>query len=254
METNASKKVRFGLVGRNIAYSFSKGYFSQKFAALGLSDHTYENFDLPDIAHFPALIKNTDALKGLNVTIPYKQAVIRYLDQISKKAKAVGAVNTIQFNKTGIKGYNTDVYGFEKSIKPYLKKHHTKALILGTGGASKAVAYVFDELGIFYQLVSRNPKKGLVTYEALSENILQEFTVIVNCSPVGTFPNTTEKPQIAYDFLGPRHLLYDLIYNPPKTAFLKEGEARGAQICNGLKMLEFQAEKAWEIWHGKGED
>jgi shikimate dehydrogenase len=254
METRESKKVLFGLVGRNIGYSFSKGYFSRKFAALGLSNHSYENFDLPDIECFPDLIKNTKSLKGINVTIPYKQSVIPYLNQISKKAQKIGAVNTIQFNKTGIKGYNTDVYGFKKSIKPFLKKHHTKALILGTGGASKAVAYVFDELGISHQLVSRNTKKGLITYEALSEKMLQEYTVIVNCSPVGTFPNTSDKPKIPYEYFGPKHLLYDLIYNPPKTAFLKEGEARGTRICNGLKMLEYQAEKAWEIWHRKRED
>ncbi|MCJ7466778.1 MAG: shikimate dehydrogenase [Maribacter sp.] len=248
METIENKKILFGLVGRNIAYSFSKGYFTQKFAALGLANHNYENFDLPSIEAFPALIKNTEGLKGLNVTIPYKQSVIPYLNQLSRKAKEIGAVNTIQFNKTGLKGYNTDVYGFKKSIKPYLKKQHVKALILGTGGASKAVAYVLGELGISYKFVSRSAKKGQFTYDAISEKILQEYTIIINCSPVGTFPNSTEKPQISYEYLGPKHLLYDLIYNPSKTAFLKEGEARGARICNGLKMLEYQAEKAWEIW------
>ncbi len=254
METGENNKVFLGLVGRNISYSFSKGYFTKKFLEMGLSNYTYENFDLPNIEGFPALIENNKSLIGLNVTIPYKQSVIPYLDQISRKAEKIGAVNTIQFNSNGLKGYNTDVYGFKKSISPFLQKQHTKALILGTGGASKAVAYVFDELGIAYTFVSRQAKKGQLTYDALTEKLIQEYTIIVNCSPVGTFPNSDDMPQIPYAYLGPKHLLYDLIYNPLKTTFLKKGEARGAHICNGLKMLEYQAEKAWVLWQRSIED
>jgi len=243
------EKNKFGLVGKNISYSFSRGYFDKKFKELGLKDHIYENFDLVKIEEFRQLIKVNPNLKGLNVTIPYKEAVIPYLDQISKKAKKIGAVNTIKFSKAGLKGYNTDIYGFKKSIRPFLKKRHKKALILGTGGASKAVAFVFEELGIEYTYVSRTPSEHEINYESINKSILEEYLILVNCTPIGTFPDVGAKPNIPYQYLSKKHLLFDLIYNPDKTAFLMEGETQGASICNGLKMLELQAEKAWRIWN-----
>lgn len=248
MEHIEGKKNRFGLVGRNISYSFSKGYFTEKFAVQGLGDHSYENFDIQSIDEFPKLIQESKDLKGLNVTIPYKEEVIPYLMKLSKNAKKIGAVNTIKISKKGLKGYNTDVYGFQKSIEPFLKKHHKKALILGTGGASKAVAFVFDKQGISYTFVSRRPANNQFEYNDLNEEILREYTILINCTPLGTYPNIDDKPAVPYRFLTKKHLLFDLIYNPEKTAFLKEGETQGTTICNGLRMLELQAEKAWEIW------
>ncbi|MFT4832280.1 MAG: shikimate dehydrogenase [Psychroserpens sp.] len=251
MENTEVIKNRYGLVGKNISYSFSKGYFTQKFSSLNLVHHSYENFDLQHITEFEALIKNNNDLKGLNVTIPYKEAIIPYLDKVDDKAAKIGAVNTIKFTEQGLIGYNTDVFGFQDSIEPHLKKHHNKALILGAGGASKAVAFVLDELGISYTSVSRNPGPNQLSYKDLNQSIMEEHTVLVNCTPLGTSPNITAKPSLPYDYLNKGHLLFDLIYNPEKTAFLKEGEAHGALILNGHKMLGIQAEKAWEIWNEK---
>ncbi|GLU44204.1 shikimate dehydrogenase family protein [Allomuricauda sp. NBRC 101325] len=242
------KTNRFGLLGRNISYSFSQGYFTQKFKDLGLENHSYENFDMQSIEEFPQVLQQEN-LKGLNVTIPYKQDVIPYLDTLDPKAAKIGAVNTIQFTQNGLKGFNTDAYGFQVSLQPFLKPHHTNALILGTGGASKAVKFVLEELGIATTYVSRSPKEGQLTYDDLDKEIMEENTLIVNCTPLGTFPNIEHKPAIPYEFIGSQHLLYDLIYNPEKTAFLKEGEKQGAALCNGLEMLKGQAEKAWEIWN-----
>ncbi len=239
---------RFGLLGKNISYSFSQGYFTQKFKDLGLTNHSYENFDIQNIGELKNVLAQ-DNLKGLNVTIPYKQDVIPYLNELDAKAEKIGAVNTIQFTKTGLKGFNTDAYGFKKSLEPFLKPHHRNALILGTGGASKAVRFVLDELGIANTYVSRSKKQGQYTYEELDKDIIKKNTLIINCTPLGTFPNVEAKPQIPYQYIGAKHLLYDLIYNPEKTAFLALGEANGATICNGLKMLEQQAEKAWKIWN-----
>ena len=241
--------MRLGLLGKNISYSFSKGYFTEKFQNMGLVNHTYENFDLETIEAFKEVIKTNPDINGLNVTIPYKQAVIPYLDKLEAKAKKIGAVNTIKFTKKGLKGYNTDIYGFKNSILPFLKKHHQKALILGTGWASKAIAFVFDELNIPYKFVSRNPEEKQFSYSDITQEVLNTYTILVNCTPLGTHPNTTDKPSIPYQFINKEHLLFDLIYNPAKTAFLKEGESKGAAIANGLKMLELQAEKAWEIWN-----
>ncbi len=248
MATTDKKMNTFGLLGKNISYSFSQGYFTEKFKKLGLEDYSYENFDIQQIDEFKRILSNTD-LKGLNVTIPYKQDIIPYLDELDPKAAKIGAVNTIQFSKNGLKGYNTDAYGFQKSLEPFLKPHHTKALVLGTGGASKAVRFVLDELGITSTYVSRNKKEGQYIYGELDETIIKENTLIINCTPLGTFPNIEDKPALPYQHIGPKHLLYDLIYNPEKTRFLTLGEANGATICNGLKMLEQQAEKAWEIWN-----
>ncbi len=245
------EKNKYGLVGKNISYSFSEGYFAQKFKDLGLTGYSYRNFDLSQIDEFEKLILENKGLKGLNVTIPYKEAVMPYLDKLDKKAKKIGAVNTIKFTKKGLKGYNTDIYGFKKSIKPFLKKHHKRALILGTGGASKAVAFVFKELGIKFKFVSRSPKKNQLQYTDLNEKLMEKYTVLVNCTPLGTFPDIKEKPTIPYAFISDRHFLFDLIYNPEKTAFLQEGEKQGAMIRNGLRMLELQAEKSWKIWNSK---
>jgi len=239
---------KFGLLGKNISYSFSQGYFTQKFKDLGLTDHSYENFDIQNIGELKNVLAQNN-LKGLNVTIPYKRDVIPYLNELDAKAEKIGAVNTIQFTKNGLKGFNTDAYGFQKSLEPFLKPHHKNALILGTGGASKAVRFVLDELGIPNTYVSRSKKEGQYTYGELDKDIIEKNTLIINCTPLGTYPKVEDKPQIPYQHIGTNHLLYDLIYNPEKTTFLTLGEANGAAICNGLKMLEQQAEKAWEIWN-----
>ncbi len=247
MEKKERKKNRFGLIGRNISYSFSQGYFTEKFDELGLKGHSYENFDLEDIAFFPDLIAE-QAIKGLNVTIPYKEEIIPYLDCLDAEANSIGAVNTIKFTDEGLVGYNTDAHGFQESLKPHLKKHHKKALVLGTGGASKAITYVLDKLGIDFCYVSRTPSKHQLSYIDLNRDKLEKYQIIINCSPVGTYPNTNEKPDIPYHYITNDHLLFDLIYNPSKTSFLKQGERYGAMIQNGLPMLQLQAEKAWQIW------
>lgn len=241
---------KLGLLGKNISYSFSRNYFKSKFEKLGITDVSYENFDIEDISLFPSIINNTEGLRGLNVTIPYKQAVMPFLDKIDKKAKAIGAVNTIKITKKGkLIGYNTDCYGFKKSIKPHLATHHKKALILGTGGASKAVAHVLRELNIEYEYVSRTTSNDVrFIYKDLTENIIAEFNIIINCTPLGTFPNIENCPDIPYNGISEKHILYDLIYNPLETKFLKLGKERHATTINGLKMLELQAEKSWAIW------
>ncbi len=249
MEKTEKAQVNFGLVGRNISYSFSRGYFKKKFNDLGLMNHSYENFDIQSISQFPTIFKSATNIKGLNVTIPYKEEVIPFLDTMDATAKKIGAVNTIKVDKAGLKGFNTDAFGFKKALEPYLKAHHTKALILGTGGASKAVAFVLDELGIAFSYVSRSGKKNGFTYHDLNDGMITAHTLIINCSPVGTFPNIEEKPDIPYNQINSKHLLFDLIYNPEETTFLKTGKANGSAICNGFRMLEYQAEKAWEIWN-----
>ena len=249
MEKTEKYKRSFGLIGRNIAYSFSRGYFKEKFLQLGLEDYVYLNFDLEDIADITAIIENNPNLVGLNVTIPYKEAIIPYLKTLDPVAADIGAVNTVKIAPEGLLGYNTDAYGFEQTLLPFLKPHHQKALILGTGGASKAVAYVLNKLQINYQYVSRKEGAGYLNYEDLAPEIVTAHQIIVNCTPLGTFPNVDAKPGIPYASLNSDHLLFDLIYNPEKTAFLKEGEIRGTAISNGLKMLELQADRSWEIWN-----
>ncbi len=249
MERTDGKQVRFGLLGKNISYSFSKGYFSIKFSELKLPNYSYENFDLQNISEITNVLKNTENLSGLNVTIPYKESIIPYLNELEPSAEEIGAVNTIKISPTGLKGYNTDAYGFKTAIEPYLNKQHTKALILGTGGASKAIAYVLKQLNIHFTFVSRTGKNNGYMYNELNKNIIQDYTIIINCTPIGTFPNITEKPKIPYQYINQEHILFDLIYNPEKTAFLSYGETQGATILNGLQMLELQAEKAWEIWN-----
>lgn len=249
MEKIENKMVRFGLIGKDISYSFSRGYFSKKFSKLGLNSHSYENFDLSKIDQFKDVMDHNNNIKGFNVTIPYKEQIMSFLSEIDTEAQQIGAVNTIKIENGKTIGYNTDVYGFQKSLEPHLEKHHTKALILGTGGASKAVAFVLKKLGIQYKFVSRNPKQDQFTYTDLDKEILSQYTIIINCTPLGTFPNINDKPAIPYNFITPKHLLYDLIYNPEKTAFLLAGEEMGGKISNGSDMLELQAEKSWEIWN-----
>ncbi|RXJ50643.1 shikimate dehydrogenase family protein [Gelidibacter gilvus] len=240
---------KFGLVGKNIAYSFSKDHFSAKFDNEELP-YSYVNFDIENISRFPEILKENDDIVGLNVTIPYKEQVIPYLDGLHKTAAEIGAVNTIKFYPSGkIKGFNTDYYGFMKSIKPLLKPHHTHALILGTGGASKAIAYALKKLNLSFDYVSRNADSNAeFLYANLTEENIKNHQVIINCTPIGTYPNVNECPDIPYDGITKEHLLFDLIYNPILTKFLMCGEIQGATVCNGSKMLEYQAEKAWDIW------
>lgn len=242
---------KFGLIGKNIEYSFSIRYFENKFLKENITNCTYLNFDIPSIAVFNTNVKTTPNLKGLNVTIPYKESIIPLLDKLSKKAKAIGAVNTIRITKKGkFIGHNTDCYGFKKSLQPHLQATHKKALILGTGGASKAIAFSLQELGIEYAFVSRNLNiSATYSYDSLTPSIIKKHALIINCTPLGTHPNVNVAPNIPYEAITEKHLLFDLIYNPEETVFLSQGKKRGAKTVNGLKMLELQAEKAWKIWN-----
>lgn len=240
----------YGLIGYRLGHSFSKKYFTQKFEAEGLAGCFFELFALENIDLFPALLQSNISLRGLAVTIPYKQSVMPYLQQISGEAQQIGAVNCIEFLPEGLKGHNTDVIGFERSFAPLLQSHHTKALILGTGGSSKAVQYVLQKLGIGFLLVSRNAKeKEQLNYQDIDEQVLSEYTVVINCSPVGMSPDENAKPDIFYNALTPGHYLFDLVYQPAETLFLQEGKARGAMVKNGYDMLVFQAEENWRIWN-----
>ncbi|QIJ89673.1 Shikimate 5-dehydrogenase I alpha [Mesoflavibacter sp. HG96] len=252
MDKKQDKPMRkFGLIGRNISYSFSQNYFSIKFKDENILDATYQNFDIQSINQFKKEILATDHLAGLNVTIPFKEEIIPLLDKVDKKAKKIGAVNTIKITKKGkTKGYNTDCYGFKKSLKPLLKKQHKNALILGTGGASKAIAYVLKQLNIDYKFVSRTASNNAdYTYTDLNQELINNHQIIINCTPVGTYPKVDQAPDIPYQFITSNHILYDLIYNPSTTLFLQEGKNKGATIINGYDMLVFQAEKAWKIWN-----
>jgi shikimate dehydrogenase len=244
--------MQFGLIGYPLSHSFSKKYFTEKFHKEGSSDF-YELFPIRSIEEFPELLMS-NPLNGLNVTIPYKEQVIRYLDELSPEALKAGAVNTIKIVNGKTKGYNTDIYGFRNSLKPFLEPQHQKALILGTGGASKAVAYAFDELGIDYYFVSRTKKQGLkcFAYDELNEYILKSFLLIVNCTPLGMYPAVETEPSIPYQYLTERHFLYDLVYNPTETVFLKKGKEKGSRVMNGMDMLVLQAERAWQIWNEPG--
>jgi shikimate dehydrogenase len=240
----------FGLIGKNISYSFSQKYFSEKFLAENEENAVYQNFDIDNIFDLTTILKNKKNLSGLNVTIPYKEEVFPFLDQVSKRAKKIGAINTIKFLKNGkLKGYNTDFYGFKKSIKPLLNENHKQALILGTGGGSKAVAYCFKKLKIPFAFVSRTKTRKGYIYENLDAEILAQYQIIVNCTPLGTSPKTELYPEIPYECITKNHLAFDLIYNPEKTVFLQKAEQQDASIKNGLEMLQLQAEKAWEIWN-----
>ena len=239
----------YGLIGYPLGHSFSRKFFTEKFEKEG-TDAQYLNFEIPSIEAFPNIIKNTPTLRGLNVTIPYKQQVMQHLDEISKEAKAIGAVNVVKVSKEGLIGYNSDVIGFVNSIRPLLKPHHKKALILGTGGASKAIHYGLEEkLGMETLFVSRTLRKGMITYEEVTNEVLKEYEVIVNCSPAGMFPHVDECPALPYEDMNERHLLYDLVYNPLETLFMKKGATMGACVKNGLEMLHLQALESWRIWN-----
>ncbi|PKP15011.1 MAG: shikimate dehydrogenase, partial [Bacteroidetes bacterium HGW-Bacteroidetes-23] len=220
MEHEHEKNRRFGLIGKNISYSFSKKYFTDKFEKEEFTDCSYENFDLQTIAQFPKLIRENANLIGLNVTIPYKEKIIPFLDKLNKKATKIGAVNCIKIAKNGkLKGYNTDYFGFKKSLEPLLQPHHQKALILGTGGASKAVAFALEELGILYTFVSRSKKEDALDYKYINATTFDNYQLIINCTPLGTHPNVEEFPPIPYDFFTEEHIAFDLIYNPEETEF-----------------------------------
>lgn len=243
----------FGLIGYPLTHSFSKKYFTQKFEEENIPDCKYELFPLAKIEDIEDLIAAQPNLKGLNITIPYKEVVIPFLDELDEGAAAIGAVNTIKFVDGKRIGYNTDVYGFQGSLKAlidtkYTKNQPLKALILGTGGASKAIAYAFKQLDISYTYVSRTAKPQQFTYAELNKSILQTHQIIVNTTPLGTSPNTDACPNLPYQFLTKNHLLYDLVYNPAVTLFLQKGLDKGATIKNGLEMLHGQAEKSWAIW------
>ena len=241
---------QFGLIGRNISYSFSKGYFADKFKTENIVGVAYDVFDLQQIQEVEKVFEK-DNLVGFNVTIPYKQDIIPYLDQLSPEAEAIGAVNTVLIKDGKKIGHNTDCFGFKNSLQPLLKPNHTKALVLGFGGAAKAIIYTLNQLGIAYKIVSRTKENGDLTYTDLNEEILNQYHLIINCSPVGTFPNITQAPQIPYQYINNNHLLYDLIYNPEVTQFLANGLQNGASIKNGYEMLVLQAEKSWEIWNNQ---
>lgn len=242
---------QFGLIGYPLSHSFSKGYFSEKFQKESILNCQYDIFPLEKIEDFTDLCAQYKNLKGLNVTIPYKEKIIPFLDELNDEAQEIGAVNTIKFTNGKMTGYNTDCYGFEMSLKPLLKAHHTSALILGTGGASKAVEYVLKKLGISFQYVSRTKSSTSISYNDVNSFIIQHSTLIINSTPIGMYPNVEDAQHLPYNFITNNHLLYDLIYNPEETQFLKEGKSRGAQTKNGLEMLYLQAERSWEIWNSR---
>jgi shikimate dehydrogenase len=253
----------YGLIGYPLSHSFSKKYFTEKFEKEQLKDHEYQLFPLENIEEFSSLLEKHPTLCGLNVTIPHKENVIPFLDELDETAKEIGAVNCIRILeditqpvKKKLIGYNTDAFGFRQSIKPFLESQHDRALILGTGGASKAVHYVLKSIGIDCYFVTRTKiidnqliTKNEFSYEELNEHVLSAFKLIVNTTPVGMYPNVSEAPAIPYEFLTPSHLLYDLVYNPAETSFLKKGKEKGASTINGLSMLHQQAEEAWRIWN-----
>lgn len=244
---------KYGLIGYPLKHSFSIGYFNEKFRSENI-DAEYVNFEIPSIDQLKEVIEENPNLLGLNVTIPYKEQVIPFLDELDPDAAKIGAVNVVKINrqkgKTKLVGYNSDIIGFTQSIQPFLHSHHQKALLLGTGGASKAVYHGLKSLGIECTFVSRISKsQDVLTYEDLTPEIMNEYTVIVNCTPVGMYPKVNECPNIPYHLLTPNHLLYDLLYNPNVTLFMKKGEEHGAVTKNGLEMLLLQAFAAWEIWN-----
>lgn len=242
----------FGLIGYPLSHSFSKGFFAAKFEKEGLNDCKYENFPIASIAEFASLLRQEPALEGINVTIPYKEQVITFLDWKSEVVKKIGACNCIKIINGNLYGFNTDTTGFGESLKKGLLPHHNKALIFGTGGAAKAVGYVMENLDIDHAYVtsSKEGNPGRVyKYEEITEDILNSHTLLINTTPLGMYPNTETYPSINYHLLTPRHYLFDLVYNPEKTTFLKRGEERGATIQNGFDMLIIQAEESWKIWN-----
>jgi shikimate dehydrogenase len=241
----------YGLIGYPLGHSFSKEFFKNKFVSEGRQDCFFELFPLENIKEFTLLLESEPSLKGLAVTIPYKQSVIQFLDGLNDEAEMVGAVNCIKFRDGFLTGYNTDVKGFEESFVALLQPHHSKALVLGTGGASRAVQYILAKLKLPFVLVSRNAEagKGIISYAGVDEVLMKECSIIINCSPVGMSPNENMKPAIPYEYISPEHYLYDLVYKPAETEFLREGKQRGATVKNGYDMLIIQAEENWRIWN-----
>jgi len=244
----------FGLIGHPLAHSRSKEYFQKKFEEEHFIDCDYRLFEFENLNSFPEFIQNTPELKGLNVTIPFKQNILNYLNEIDPTAKKVGAVNCIKIVRDGnellIKGYNTDAFGLETSLRPLLGSRHQKAMILGTGGSSKATSFILDKLGIEFIFVSRNPlHSNQISYDELNKGIIEDHSLIINTSPAGMYPNINVAPTIPYQYLTKDHLLFDLVYNPLETLFLKKGKEKGATIKNGLEMLYLQADRSWEIWN-----
>lgn len=243
--------MNFGLIGKSLSHSFSKTYFEKKFKDLGLKSFTYKNFELLDIKQIQSVFIS-EQLKGLNITNPYKEEIIPFLDELSSEAKEIGAVNCVKISDEKKVGYNTDTYGFSQSIKPFLEPQHNRALILGTGGASKAVAHALKRVGVeVFFVTSSSTKKTANTffYSELNNYIIDAFKLIVNTTPLGLFPNINERPTIPYEYITANHLCYDLIYNPKETLFLNQAKQQGALIINGYSMLQLQAEKSWEIWN-----
>jgi shikimate dehydrogenase len=239
----------FGLTGYPLSHSFSKKYFTDKFRNEFLADCRYENFPLENISALPELIKAQPDLRGLNVTIPYKETVMPFLDELSDEAKQIGAVNCIKIASGKLKGFNTDYVGFLRSLKKKLKPHHAHALILGTGGSSKAVQYALSLQNISYRFVSRTKRENVFSYNELNKETMEQHTLIINATPLGMSPAINECPNIPYQLLSQKHLLFDLIYNPAETVFLQKGKVQGAAVMNGLEMLQIQADESWKIWN-----
>jgi len=248
---------QYAIIGKNLSHSFSRTYFEKKFKALKLNDYKYLNFDISGIDELKTILDNHPNLKGFNVTMPYKESIIPFLDELSPEAKSIGAVNCVKIlphtepGRSGLRiGYNTDVFGFASSIKPFLEPQHNKALVLGTGGSSKAVAFALKNIGVEVYFVSSSKQQpNTFTYVQLNEQVISAFKLIVNTTPLGLFPNESGCPNIPCQFITDQHLCYDLIYNPEETLFLKKAKESGAVVINGLSMLQLQAEKSWEIWN-----
>lgn len=240
----------YGLIGHPLGHSFSADYFTKKFQELSADDHRYVNFDIQDIRLIEDIIEAHPELRGFNVTIPYKEKIISFLNEVDAEAKIIGSVNCVHIAEDGKRtGYNTDAYGFYHSIKPFLENKYERALILGTGGSSKAVAYVLKKLGIKVFFASRNPIASYhMSYKEISAENIHHFPLIINCTPLGMYPNTEVSPPLPYAALSSHHFLYDLIYNPEETLFLKQGKDQGALTANGKLMLQLQAERSWQIW------
>jgi shikimate dehydrogenase len=242
----------FGLIGNPLSHSFSEKYFTEKFEQEGLTDCQYELFPIKSIHELKQILKHTPGIEGLNVTVPYKQAVLRHLTSTINIPEGVKACNCIKIGNGNLLGYNTDCIGFEKSFVPLLNPHHKKVLVLGNGGSAEAVVFVLKKLGIEYALVSRAiHDESIFTYKDINEKIIKKHTIIINTTPLGMYPDSTTCPAIPYQFISEKHLLYDLVYNPAKTLFLQKGEERGAAIKNGEEMLILQAEESWKIWNAE---
>lgn len=246
-----NSKHRFGLIGFPLSHSFSKRYFTEKFEEMGIADtHRYDLFEIEDIRALPAILAETEGLRGLNVTIPHKLNVLPYLSEIDPAAERIGAVNVLKIEDDGrLKGYNSDYYGFRRSLEEFLGGNTPRnALVLGNGGAARAIRVALDDMEIPHKLVSRTAGDDRISYEQ-ANTLLEDHTLIINCTPLGTYPNTGTAPELSYELLNGAHFLYDLVYNPEETLFMKKGKAQGAKTINGYQMLVYQAEKSWDIWN-----